>query len=285
MNTLKIIRTLRELRACTAEWRAAGETVGLVPTMGALHDGHLSLVRNSKAQNDRTIVSIFVNPKQFNQASDLEAYPRDEAADAAKLEQADVDVLWAPDADEMYPPGFATTVDVGGITDCLCGATRPGHFAGVALVVTKLLLQSLPDRAYFGRKDFQQLQVVRRMARDLDIPVEIRGIDTVRERDGLAMSSRNWYLTEEERAAAPILFRVLTDMAETASQGGDVERVIARGRQKLADKGFAGIDYLEIRDVETFELVRRPVRPARAFAAAFLGKARLIDNVPVDPVA
>lgn len=281
---MKIIRTLRALRQETASWRAAGETVGLVPTMGALHDGHMSLVRNARAQNDRVVTSIFVNPKQFNQASDLEAYPRDEAADAAKLEAADCDVLWAPDADEMYPSGFATSVEVSGITDCLCGATRPGHFAGVAVVVTKLLLQSLPDKSYFGIKDYQQLNVVRRMARDLDIPVEIRGIDTVRERDGLAMSSRNWYLTEDERKVAPTLFRVLTNIAEAASSGDDAGRAIDRGRKQLADKGFGQVDYLEIRDAETFDLVTRPPRrPSRAFAAVFLGKARLIDNVPVDP--
>lgn len=282
---MKTIRTLDALREETRRWRQSGESVGLVPTMGALHDGHMSLVRNAHAQNDRVITSIFVNPRQFNQASDLEAYPRDEEADAAKLREAGVDVLWAPDVDQIYPEGFATTVEVTGITDCLCGATRPGHFSGVALVVTKLLLQSLPDRAYFGRKDFQQLQVVRRLARDLDIPVEIRGIDTVRERDGLAMSSRNWYLTAEERSVAPLVFRLLTNIAEAAGSGDDPSRVIERGRKQLADKGFGEIDYLEIRDSETFELVRRPTRPARAFAAVFLGKARLIDNVPVDPAA
>lgn len=279
------IRTLDALRDQTRRWRMNGESIGLVPTMGALHDGHMSLVRYARAQNDRVITSIFVNPKQFNQASDLEAYPRDEEADAAKLREAGVDVLWAPGVDHIYPEGFATTVEVAGITDCLCGATRPGHFSGVALVVTKLLLQSLPDRAYFGRKDFQQLQVVRRLALDLDIPVEIRGIDTVRERDGLAMSSRNWYLTPDERTVAPLLFRLLTDIAETASSGEDPSRVIARGRKQLADKGFGEVDYLEVRDTATFELVRRPTRPARAFAAVFLGKARLIDNVPVDPAA
>lgn len=281
---MKIIRTLKALRQETASWRTAGESIGLVPTMGALHDGHMSLVRNARAQNDRVITSIFVNPKQFNQASDLEAYPRDEAADAAKLEAADCDVLWAPNVEEMYPDGFATGVEVTGITDCLCGATRPGHFAGVAVVVTKLLLQSLPDKAYFGIKDYQQLNVVRRMARDLDIPVEIRGIDTVRERDGLAMSSRNWYLTEAEREVAPTLFRVLTNIAEAASSGEDSARAIERGRKQLADKGFGQVDYLEIRDAETFDLVTSPPRrPSRAFAAVFLGKARLIDNVPVDP--
>ncbi|MEC9344777.1 MAG: pantoate--beta-alanine ligase [Pseudomonadota bacterium] len=282
---LEIVRTVAALRERVMGWRRSGETVGFVPTMGFLHDGHMSLVRNSRAQNDRTVVSIFVNPRQFNNASDLEAYPRDEARDAALLDENGADLLFAPDVTEMYPQGFATTVEVAGITDCLCGATRPGHFGGVAVVVTKLLLQCLPDRAYFGRKDFQQLMVVRRMVRDLDIPVEIRGIDTVRESDGLAMSSRNWYLTEQQRGVAPAIFRILTDIAETASSDGDVSGAISRGRKRLSDLGFGTIDYLEVRDAETLELVSRPKRPARAFAAVFLGKARLIDNVPVDPVA
>ncbi|ANK81356.1 MAG: pantoate--beta-alanine ligase [Rhizobiales bacterium NRL2] len=282
---LKTVRTVAELREAVRGWRAAGESVGLVPTMGWLHDGHMSLVRNSMAQNDRTVVSIFVNPKQFDRATDLEAYPRDEARDAALLDAAGADVLWAPEAGEMYPDGFSTSVNVSGLTDCLCGASRPGHFGGVAVVVTKLLLQCLADRAYFGRKDYQQLMVVRRMARDLNIPTEIRGIDTVRETDGLAMSSRNWYLTEAERAAAPTLFRVLTDIAEAAGQGEDVRRAIDRGKARLDRAGFGQLDYLEVRDAETLELTTRPTQPARAFAAVFLGKARLIDNVPVDPAA
>ena len=283
MKTLQTVRTVAALREAVQGWRAAGETVGLVPTMGWLHDGHMSLVRNSLAQNDRTVVSIFVNPKQFDRATDLEAYPRDEARDAAMLGEAGGDILWAPNADEMYPDGFSTTVNVTGLTDCLCGASRPGHFGGVALVVTKLLLQALADRAYFGRKDYQQLMVVRRMARDLNIPTDIRGIDTVREPDGLAMSSRNWYLTEDERKVAPTLFKVLTDVAEAASQGDDLRRALDRGRSRLDRAGFGNLDYLEVRDAETLDLVERPKRPARAFAAVFLGKARLIDNVPVDP--
>lgn len=282
---LETVRTVAALREAVRGWRAAGESVGLVPTMGWLHDGHMSLVRNSMAQNDRTVVSIFVNPKQFDRATDLEAYPRDEARDAALLDAAGADVLWAPDAAEMYPAGFSTSVNVSGLTDCLCGASRPGHFGGVAVVVTKLLLQCLADRAYFGRKDYQQLMVVRRMARDLDIPTEIRGIDTVRETDGLAMSSRNWYLTEAERGAAPTLFRVLTDIAEAAGQGEDVRHAIDRGKARLDRAGFGRLDYLEVRDSETLELTTRPTQPARAFAAVYLGKARLIDNVPVDPAA
>lgn len=281
---LEIVRSVQALRQRVMAWRRAGETVGFVPTMGFLHDGHMSLVRNSRAQNDRTVVSIFVNPRQFNSASDLEAYPRDEGRDAALLDENGTDLLFAPDVDEMYPAGFCTGVEVSGLTDCLCGATRPGHFAGVAVVVTKLLLQCLPDRAYFGAKDFQQLMVVRRLVRDLDIPVEIRGIDTVRESDGLAMSSRNWYLTEAQRAVAPAVFGVLTDIAETAGRDGDVSGAISRGRKRLSDLGFGTIDYLEMRDAGNLALVTRPTQPARAFAAVFLGKARLIDNVAVDPV-
>ncbi len=278
----EIIRTVHDLRARVAGWRRAGETVGMVPTMGFLHDGHMSLVRNSRAQNSRTVVSIFVNPKQFDRASDLEAYPRDMARDAALLADAGVDAIWSPDPEEMYPPGFATGVEVSGLTDCLCGATRSGHFAGVAVVVTKLLLQCLPDHAYFGRKDFQQLMVVRRMVTDLNIPVAIRGIDTVREPDGLAMSSRNWHLTEDQRTVAPQLFSVLTDIAEVAGRGEDVRPAIDRGLKRLDQAGFGTVDYLEVRDAQTLELSHRPKRPARAFAAIYLGKARLIDNVPVD---
>ncbi len=278
----EIITTVRDLRARVSGWRRAGETVGMVPTMGFLHDGHMSLVRNSRAQNNRTVVSIFVNPKQFDRASDLEAYPRDMDRDAALLAAGGVDAIWSPEPEEMYPPGFATSVDVSGLTDCLCGATRSGHFAGVAVVVTKLLLQCLPDRAYFGRKDYQQLMVVRRMVADLNIPVEIRGIDTVRESDGLAMSSRNWHLTEAERAVAPQLFGVLTDIAEVAGRGEDVRPTIDKGLKRLERAGFGAVDYLEVRDAENLELSHRPKRPARAFAAIYLGKARLIDNVPVD---
>ncbi|MDF1722224.1 MAG: pantoate--beta-alanine ligase [Minwuia sp.] len=278
----EIITTVRDLRARVTGWRRAGETVGMVPTMGFLHDGHMSLVRNSRAQNDHTIVSIFVNPKQFDRASDLEAYPRDMDRDAAMLAAAGVDAIWSPEPDEMYPAGFATSVDVAGLTDCLCGATRSGHFAGVAVVVTKLLLQCLPDHAYFGRKDYQQLMVVRRMVADLNIPVEIRGINTVREPDGLAMSSRNWHLTETEREVAPQLFAILTDIAEVAGRGEDVRPTIDKGRKRLEHAGFGDVDYLEVRDAENLELSHRPKRPARAFAAVYLGKARLIDNVPVD---
>ena len=284
-QTPEIITTVRELRERVSGWRRSGETVGMVPTMGFLHDGHMSLVRNSRAQNDRTVVSIFVNPKQFDRASDLEAYPRDMDRDAAMLAAAGVDAIWSPTLEEMYPEGFSTRVEVAGLTDCLCGATRAGHFGGVAVVVTKLLLQCLPDRAYFGRKDYQQMMVVRRMVDDLNIPVEIRGIDTVREADGLAMSSRNWHLTEAERAVAPQLFGVLTDIAETAGRGEDVRPTIDKGLKRLQQSGFGQVDYLEVRDARTLELSHRPTRPARAFAAVYLGKARLIDTVPIDTPA
>src|SRR5436190_22717827 len=214
---MDIVRTIAELRSLIARWRHAGELVGLVPTMGALHAGHLALVRAAQADCDRVVATIFVNPKQFAPGEDLASYPRREAADLTMLRSAGVALVFMPSVSEIYPPGFATTVRVAGLTDCLCGAHRPGHFDGVATVVTKLLLQSLPDAAYFGEKDFQQLLVVRRLARDLDIPVRIKGVPTVREADGLALSSRNAYLSQEERRTAPNLARVLRRIAATLS--------------------------------------------------------------------
>ncbi len=192
---LQVVRTVAELRGCVARWREAGERIGLVPTMGALHDGHKALVSAAQAGSDRVAVSIFVNPKQFGPGEDLAAYPRRETADLDMLRTAQVDLAFVPAAEEIYPPGFGTLVRVAGLTECLCGAHRPGHFDGVATVVAKLLVQALPDAAYFGEKDYQQLMVVRRMARDLDIPVQIEGVPTWREPDGLALSSRNAYLS------------------------------------------------------------------------------------------
>ena len=211
--SVRILRHLDELRAATRGWHRAGEVIGVVPTMGALHDGHLSLVAAAKAACDRVIVTIFVNPKQFNQASDLDNYPRTEEEDARKLERFAVDVVYAPDVDQIYPAGFATNVSVGGMTDVLCGAHRPGHFDGVATVVTKLFTQTSADKAFFGEKDFQQLLVIRRMTEDLDLPVEVLGHPTVREHDGLALSSRNRYLNRAQRETAPALFRTLREVA------------------------------------------------------------------------
>jgi len=276
--------TVAELRARVALWRGRGERVGLVPTMGALHDGHMALVGAARAANERVVVSIFVNPKQFGPSEDLAAYPRPEAADRARLEGARVDLVFMPSVAEMYPPGFATTVSVAGLGEGLCGAHRPGHFDGVSTVVAKLLVQALPDAAYFGEKDWQQLTIVRRMARDLDLPVEIAGVPTVRESDGLAMSSRNAYLTPAERRVAPALFRTLQRVAgEVARRPGAIPALLQEGIAELQRAGFMP-EYLELRDAVTLTPVTGAVSaPARLVAAARLGRARLIDNVPVSP--
>lgn len=278
-----VIRTIADLRATVAAWRRNNETIGLVPTMGALHDGHLSLVAHSRADNKHTIATLFVNPTQFGPKEDLTAYPRDEAADLAKLQAANVDALYAPSVGEMYPQGFATTVTVAGLTDHLCGPHRPGHFAGVATVVSKLLLQAAPDRAYFGEKDFQQLQVIRRMAADLDIPARIVGVPTVRETDRLALSSRNRYLSAEDRAHAAALPRMLADIAgRLRKEPGAVAREIAWGFRQLEDAGFRKIDYIEACDEATLQPARQVTAPSRVFAAAWLGRTRLIDNWAVN---
>jgi pantoate--beta-alanine ligase len=277
-----LVRTIAELRSCIAKWRKSGERIGLVPTMGALHDGHMALVRAAREGCDRVVATIFVNPKQFAPTEDLGSYPRREAADLAMLRAAHVDLAFVPAADEIYPPGFATLVQVSGLTEGLCGAHRAGHFDGVATVVTKLLLQSLPDAAYFGEKDYQQLMVVRRLARDLDIPVRIEGVETWREPDGLALSSRNIYLSPEERRVAPMLARVLRRIAaRVAREPGMVAREIEQGRAELEESGLA-VEYLEIRDAETLMPVATAVNgPTRVFTAVHLGRTRLIDNVPV----
>lgn len=278
---LAILRRIAELRAVVGAYRAAGESVALAPTMGALHDGHLALVRAGQRLCRRTIATIFVNPTQFGPKEDFRTYPRDEAGDVARLVAAGVDALFAPALEEIYPPGFSTTVTVAGVSEGLCGDFRPGHFAGVATVVTKLLLQAMPDVALFGEKDYQQLQVIKRLARDLDIPVRIEGVETAREPDGLALSSRNWYLSPAERRAAPLLFRVLTGIAERLAAGAEAAPLLAEGRATLAGAGFDPVQYLEVRDAETLQPLARAERPARVLAAAFLGKTRLIDNVPV----
>jgi len=280
------VRTVADLRHVVTSWRAAGETVGLVPTMGALHAGHLALVRASREKMDRTLVTILVNPLQFGPDEDLAAYPRNEAADLEKLAAVGADLLYAPAIEEIYPQGFATEVRVTGLSDMLCGVLRPVHFAGVATVVTKLFLQVLPDAAFFGEKDYQQLLVVRRLARDLDLPVRIESVATMREADGLAMSSRNAYLTAQERAIAPKLFDALGQMAVFLRQGRAIAETLAWGRSELRHAGFGEIDYLEIRDSENLAPVATAYiatadQPARIFAAVYLGKTRLIDNLAV----
>jgi len=277
----RIVRTVAALRAQVADWRKAGERLALVPTMGALHEGHLSLMRQGRQHAGRVCATIFVNPRQFGPREDLDAYPRTWEADLAKLAAEGVDLLFAPHVDEMYPPGFATAVSVSGITDCLCGRSRPHFFGGVATVVTKLLLQALPDVALFGEKDYQQLLVVRRFVRDLDIPCEILGGPTVREADGLALSSRNAYLDAAERARAPELNRTLREVAARVAGGVEPALAAAEGARRLAGAGFGTLDYLEVRDAETLEMPVPPGRPARVFCAAWLGRTRLIDNVAV----
>lgn len=282
-DTLPIVRSVAELRAQVAAWRGQGGTVALVPTMGALHDGHLALIRRARELADHVVASVFVNPTQFAPHEDFDRYPRDEAGDAAKLASAGCSLLYAPTVRVMYPEGFATSISVGGPAEGLCGTFRPQMFGGVALVVTKLFLQALPDVALFGEKDYQQLMVIRRFARDLDIPVRVEGLPTVREADGLAMSSRNAYLSADERARAPELNRALVAAAEALSAGAESGAVLDGVRARLQTAGFGTIDYVELRDADTLEPVSRVERPARLLAAAWMGKARLIDNVPVLP--
>ncbi len=282
---LATVRTAAALRRAVAQWRKRGDTVALVPTMGALHAGHMALVTRARRLAKRTVVSLFVNPAQFGPHEDFAKYPRDEAADRAKLREAGVDLLFAPDVAEIYPPGFATAVAVSGLADTLDGVHRPGHFTGVATVVAKLLIVAQADFACFGEKDYQQLQIVKRMAADLDIPTRIVGVPTVRERDGLALSSRNGYLSQDERALAPTLHRVLLDTAEHIEHGANIDDAVARATSELTMSGFDGVDYFAAVDAETLEPLDRLDRPARLLVAVQLGRARLIDNEPLKPTS
>jgi pantoate--beta-alanine ligase len=287
MTSLRIARTVAELRAGIADWRRDGLTVGLVPTMGALHAGHLSLVTLVKERCDRCVASLFVNPRQFAAHEDLDRYPRDEAGDAAMLQGAGCDLLFAPATEVMYPPGFSTSVSVGGVSAPLEGEMRPQFFGGVATVVAKLLLQSLPDAAAFGEKDFQQLLVIRKLVADLDIPVEILAGETVREADGLAMSSRNAYLNARERVVAGKLNLILREAAVAIASGAPIAPALARAEGAIRDAGFTSIDYVALHDVTAFERIATDVlaTPARLLAAVQLGATRLIDNLPVTPNA
>jgi pantoate--beta-alanine ligase len=275
------VRDAAAVEAALATWRASGEAIALVPTMGAIHDGHLALVRAAKAKAPRVVASLFVNPAQFVAGEDLESYPGNEAADAEALAAAGVELLFAPGVGEMYPPGFATTVSVSGLTESLCGVHRPGHFEGVATVVAKLLNQCRPDFACFGEKDYQQLLVVKRLVRDLHLAVEIIAVPTVRAADGLALSSRNGYLSDTQRQIAPALYRTLSEAAEKCAGGADVAGEIDRATAALLDAGFDGVDYVALVDAETLEPLAEFTSPARLLAAAHLSPARLIDNVAV----
>jgi pantoate--beta-alanine ligase len=307
---LEVVRTVGALRAAVAGWRKNGQTVALVPTMGALHAGHLALVRRAGRQADRTLVSIFVNPSQFGPHEDLARYPRDEAADLAKLGAERCHLVWAPTANEMYPEGFATRVVPGGAALELEGAFRPHFFSAVATVCCKLFSAAAPDIALFGEKDYQQLCVIRQMVRDLDLPLKIVAEPTVREADGLALSSRNAYLTTEQRAVAPALHATLAWVAEKAAAvargGGNVaarrprpapllrdpreppiepqlpelDALCADAQRRLEAAGFTKIDYVAVREADTLKVVStRTSRPLRVLAAAWLGATRLIDNV------
>lgn len=282
-DTVDIVRTKADLRGRVQYWRDQGLSVAFVPTMGALHDGHLTLVRTGLELADRVVASVFVNPTQFGPNEDFSRYPRQEEQDAALLTEAGCHLLYAPDVAEMYPDGFASSIHVAGVSEGLCGDVRPGHFDGVATVVAKLLLQVAPHLALFGEKDWQQLAVIRRLVRDLDIPVEVVGVPTVREFDGLARSSRNAYLSAEERKIAPVLYQVLNDVAEGLRQGRTSADLCAEGVTRILHAGFLAVDYLEVRAADGLEPLDHLDRPARILVAARLSGARLIDNLGVEP--
>jgi pantoate--beta-alanine ligase len=274
-------QTLDRLRAVLTGWRQSGDRIALVPTMGNLHSGHLALVAEARRRADRTVASIFVNPTQFGPGEDYESYPRTREADLAALGDAGCDLVWLPDVAQMYPLPAPFMVQVPeGLSDRLCGASRPGHFDGVASVVLRLFNQVAPQVAVFGEKDFQQLLILRRMALDLSLDMEIVGLPTVREPDGLALSSRNAYLDPQERTRAPTLHRLLAEVADSLREGGDFKPLRAAALEHLEAAGFRP-DYLEWRSAEDLGAVQ-PGKPSRLFAAAWLGKARLIDNEPVD---
>ena len=279
---VQTINTLLQLRAAIAVLRAAGKRIALIPTMGALHAGHLKLVEEAKKHGDAVIVSIFVNPTQFGPTEDLDAYPRTLDADCAKLEPLGVDIVWAPSANEVYPAGFATTMHVAGPSAGYCGAARAGHFDGVALVVTKLFNQTGADVACFGEKDFQQLVVIRRLVCDLDIAIEIVGVQIVRDTDGLALSSRNIYLSVADRAAALALPRSLNTARDAILAGVPIAKALATGKAALLAATFSHVDYFELADAETLQPVRElNGRRLRLLAAAKIGKTRLLDNLAV----
>lgn len=278
--TIPIVRGVTELQEILRGWRRVGLTISLVPTMGALHAGHLDLARRAMSLADRTCVTLFVNPTQFGPNEDFAVYPRTESSDALKLSEVGAHLLFAPTVEEMYSPAAVTRVSVPQLGDVLEGEFRPGFFTGVATVVSKLLLQALPDVAVFGEKDYQQLQVIRRMVADLFIPVRIEGAATVREADGLALSSRNAYLSAKERRTAPRLNAGLRRVA-AAVGAANAEAIAAEVRDDLLAAGFAKIDYIAVRDAETLAPWSGPPRPGRVLAAAWLGRTRLIDNLPI----
>jgi pantoate--beta-alanine ligase len=272
--------TLSSLRSAVARWRQSNHSVALVPTMGALHAGHLQLVADAKKQARRVVVSIFVNPSQFGPNEDFDRYPRPLARDLSLLREAGADAVWLPGVTDMYPDGFSTSIHVRGLSDGLCAASRPGHFDGVATVVTKLLLQVAPDFAFFGEKDYQQLCIIRQLVADLNLPTAVVGVPIVREEDGLALSSRNQYLTAEQRLIAPKLYVELKRFAfRIIEEEGEISGLLADAAKNLINAGFSHVDYIELRSENGLLPLTRYQPIARLLAAAWLGKTRLIDNI------
>lgn len=282
-SSVQIIRTKKDLREQVKAWHMEGLTVGMIPTMGALHHGHLSLIRQIQRDVDKVVVSIFVNPKQFGPNEDFDKYPRQETADVLKLEEVQADLLYAPNPEEMYPGGFLTNVSVSEITEGLCAAKRPGHFDGVTTVVTKLLLQCLPDMAIFGEKDFQQYVVLKRLTQDLDIPTQVICGNLIRDEDGLATSSRNVYLSSEERQIALEIPKTLKQIVrDVENEAEPLQDILSKGAEHLLAAGFSEVQYLEIRRSDDLAPVRNTLSaPSRVLVAAVVGKTRLIDNMPI----
>ncbi|MBA3668384.1 MAG: pantoate--beta-alanine ligase [Sphingomonas sp.] len=278
---MQIVSENIDLTAALEPWRLAGQTVALVPTMGALHAGHMALIDAARSKADRVVATIFVNPRQFGDGEDLARYPRREREDAALLEAHCCDLLWRPTIEQIYPPGFATTVSVAGVSERWDGAARPGHFDGVATVVAKLFAAVRPDMALFGEKDFQQLAVIRRMEADLGLGIVIHGVETVRDGDGLALSSRNAYLSEDERRRAVALVKVLKQARASILEGAPVNGTLGEAKRQLRAEGFGRIDYLALVDAATLEPVDGPTAEMRLIAAATIGTTRLIDNIRV----
>jgi len=279
---MQLVGEVRALRAAVGGWHKAGERVALVPTMGALHAGHQSLVEQARGLADRTIVSIFVNPRQFGPSEDLNRYPRRETEDRAMLASLGIDLIFAPSVATMYPPGFATKMAVANLGDGFEGAVRPGHFDGVAIVVAKLLIMAAPDVGVFGEKDWQQLAIIRQMASDLDLPVEIRSGAIVRDADGLALSSRNIYLSPQERTAALALPHTLQRVAQAIGQGAPVAPALRAASEALLAAGFAKVDYFSLVDERSLQPLETARQGARLLAAATMGSTRLLDNLPVE---
>ena len=275
----EVLTNLISLRKVVADWKSQGLTIALVPTMGALHLGHIELVRHALSTADRVIASIFVNPIQFTPEEDFQSYPRRQREDLSMLSNLGVDAVYTPNTKEMYSKSFQTRVEVPELSAVLCGKTRPKHFSGVATIVVKLLQQTQADFAVFGEKDFQQLSIIRQVAIDLDIPVKIIGVPTVRDKDGLALSSRNAYLTEVERVLAPKLHSELLCVVEDVVNGEDALLRCQKATDFLLQEGFLKVDYLEIRDSNTLSIVISKKNSARVFCAAYIGKTRLLDNI------